>query len=78
MTPALQQQEKNAKNALLNKIITEVRYLTDEEMKTLGWYKRPICFTLNDGTTCIISQDNEGNNGGAILYGLDGTIPTMK
>jgi hypothetical protein len=59
---------KRAKEVLQGKTIVEVRYLNDEEMEMMGWYKRPICFFLNDGTSCILSMDDEGN---------DGILPTL-
>ena len=66
-----------SKKVLQGKTITEVRYLNDEEMKMMGWYKRPICFFLNDGTSCILSCDDEGNDGGVLFYGGDGVLPVL-
>jgi hypothetical protein len=66
-----------SKEVLQGKTITEVRYLNDEEMKMMGWYKRPICFFLNDGTSCILSCDDEGNDGGVLFYGADGVLPVL-
>ena len=66
-----------AKSVLLNKTIVDVRYLNDEEMEMMGWYKRPICFFLNDGTSCIVSMDDEGNDGGVLFYNSDGVLPTL-
>jgi hypothetical protein len=68
---------KVAQGVLLNKKIVEVRYLNDEEMQMMGWYKRPVCFFLNDGTSCILSMDDEGNDGGVLFYGTDGVLPTL-
>lgn len=68
---------KRAKEVLQGKTIVEVRYLNDEEMEMMGWYKRPICFFLNDGTSCILSMDDEGNDGGVLFYGSDGILPTL-
>ena len=73
----LKQWTDEAKKVLQGKTITEVRYLNDEEMKMMGWYKRPICFFLNDGTSCILSCDDEGNDGGVLFYGKDGVLPTL-
>lgn len=66
-----------AKTVLAGKTITEARYLNDEEMEMMGWYKRPLCFFLNDGTSCILSCDDEGNDGGVLFYGRDGVLPTL-
>ena len=68
---------KNAQDVLKGKTIVEVRYLNDKEMENMGWYKRPICFFLNDGTSCILSQDDEGNDGGVLFYGSNGVLPTL-
>ena len=73
----LKQWTDEAKKVLQGKTITEVRYLNDEEMEMMGWYKRPICFFLNDGTSCILSMDDEGNDGGVLFYGKDGVLPTL-
>ncbi len=53
---------------LKGRIIKSVRYLNDEEMELMGWYKRPICFELDNGTLCIPSMDDEGNDGGSLFY----------
>ncbi len=66
-----------AKEVLEGRTITEVRYLTDEEMKMMGWYKRPITFLLDNGEYCIVSQDDEGNDGGVLFYGKDGVLPVL-
>ena len=73
----LKQWTDKSKKVLQGKTITEVRYLNDEEMKMMGWYKRPICFFLNDGTSCILSCDDEGNDGGVLFYGADGVLPVL-
>lgn len=66
-----------AKTVLAGKTITEARYLNDEEMKMMGWQSRPVCFFLNDGTSCILSSDDEGNDGGVLFYGREGVLPTL-
>jgi hypothetical protein len=68
---------KVAQDVLKGKKIVDVRYLNDEEMQMMGWYKRPICFFLNDGTSCILSADDEGNDGGVLFYGSNGVLPTL-
>jgi hypothetical protein len=70
--------EVTAKEVLLGKKIIEVRYLNDEEMKMMGWYKRPICFFLDNGTSCILSMDDEGNDGGSLFYNENGVLPTIN
>jgi hypothetical protein len=73
----LKQWTDEAKKVLEGKTITEVRYLNDEEMEMMSWYKRPVCFFLNDGTSCILSCDDEGNDSGVLFYGKDGVLPTL-
>ena len=59
---------KKAKQVLLGKTIISVRYMTQTEADELMWYKRPIVFKLSDGTTCYLSCDDEGNDGGALFF----------
>jgi len=59
---------KIAKKILQGRKIVDVRYLSDEEMELMGWYKRPICFQLDNGTICIPQMDDEGNDGGSLFY----------
>lgn len=66
-----------ANKVLAGRTITEVRYLTDEEMEMMGWYKRPICFMLDNNEMCVLSSDDEGNDGGVLFYGRNGVIPTL-
>ena len=68
---------KKAQDVLKGKTIVEVRYLNDEEMEMMCWFKRQICFFLNDGTSCILSCDDEGNDGGVLFYGSNGVLPTL-
>jgi len=68
---------KVAQDTLKGKTIVEVRYLNDKEMEMMGWYKRPVCFFLNDGTSCILSADDEGNDGGVLFFGANGVLPTL-
>lgn len=71
-----------AEKTLVGKKIVGVRYLSDEEMEERGWYKRPICFVLSDGTICVLASDDEGNDGGVLnTFDKDGNetggIPTL-
>jgi len=39
----------------------------------MGWYSRPIVIHLDDGSMIFPSQDDEGNDGGALFgQGPDG------
>jgi hypothetical protein len=68
---------EKAQEVLKGKTIVDVRYLNNEEMEMMGWYKRPIVFILDDGTNCILSADDEGNDGGSLFYGQNGLLPTL-
>jgi hypothetical protein len=69
--------DKVSQDVLKGRTIVEVRYLNDEEMEMMGWYSRPICFFLDNGVSCILSSDDEGNDGGVLFYGSDGVLPTL-
>jgi hypothetical protein len=68
---------KISQDVLKGRTIVDVRYLNDEEMEMMGWYKRPVCFFLDNGVSCILSSDDEGNDGGVLFYGSDGVLPTL-
>ena len=68
---------KVSQDVLQGRTIVEVRYLNDKEMKMMGWDSRPICFFLNDGTCCLLSSDDEGNDGGVLSYDENGVLPTL-
>lgn len=68
---------KVSQDVLKGRTIVEVRYLNDEEMEMMGWYSRPVCFFLDNGVSCILSSDDEGNDGGVLFYGADGVLPTL-
>ena len=68
---------KVSQDVLKGRTIVDVRYLTDEEMEDMGWYSRPVCFILDNGVPCVLSSDDEGNDGGVLFYGSDGVLPTL-
>lgn len=76
-TETLTKWNKIAKDALQGRTIVEVRYLTDEEMEDQGWYSRPVAFILDNGVACVVSCDDEGNDGGVLFYGENGVLPTL-
>ncbi len=59
---------KRVNEVLKGRTIVSVRYLSDKEMELMGWYSRPLAFQLDNGTLCIPSADDEGNDGGALFY----------
>ena len=60
---------KQAKKVLLGRKIIQVKYIDTEEAKSYMWDKRPVSFTLDNGTRLMVQQDDEGNDGGALWYG---------
>jgi hypothetical protein len=57
-----------AKNILIGKTITNVRYLTTEECEENMWNKRGLVITLNDGTEIIPASYDEFNDTGVLHY----------
>tara|TARA_R100001443_G_scaffold12387_5_gene22016 strand:+ start:8372 stop:8623 length:252 start_codon:yes stop_codon:yes gene_type:complete len=68
-----------AADQLLGKQIVKVEYMTSEECGELGWYSRPVMFQLDDGNWIYPSQDDEGNNGGALFtnHKKDWVLPVL-
>ena len=58
---------KAVADKLVGKRIESVSYMSKESAKEWGWYSRPIQLNLSDGHQLLISQDDEGNNGGSIF-----------
>lgn len=56
-----------ANKHLKGRKIVEIRYLTTQEMKGMGWMYRSIILILNDGTMILPSRDDEGNDAGALF-----------
>lgn len=53
-------------NNLVGRKITSVRYMTDQEQKDFGWYKKAVVITLDDGSVMFPMSDDEGNDAGVI------------
>ena len=70
-----------AQKRLVGKRVSSVRYLSVEEAAGMGWDYRPLVISFDDGSYVFSSQDDEGNNGGA-LFGGDGfkdwTFPVLR
>lgn len=70
-----------ARKSLLGKTIVAVNYMDEEMCKDMYWNKRPIMFELSDGNVCIVSMDDEGNDGGALFVfdknGKQTTLPVL-
>ena len=74
----IKKMEKQAKVILEGRTIKHVRYLNDQEMEDLGWYRRPLAMFLDNGEVLIITQDDEMNDGGSIWVNkLNTIIPSL-
>ena len=67
-----------ARKYLLGRKIIRVEYMTKEDLDDLYWYKRPVAFKLDSGLWCYPSQDDEGNDGGALfMNNKEGCLPAL-
>ena len=70
-----------AKKHLVGRRIREVRYLTPEEVKALGWHSSTLVIQLDNGAIFYASADDEGNDAGALFgqgpNGEEITIPVI-
>ncbi len=57
---------------LIGKTITEIRPMTDEEMREEYWDERAMVLIFNDGTKLYPSRDDEGNGAGTLFGDLNG------
>lgn len=66
---------------LLGRRIASIRYMTDEEQKSLGWSQKAVVLILDDGSLLFPMADDEGNDAGAISgqtsAGMSFTIPVL-
>lgn len=69
--------EEYATKHLKGRTIVDVRYLTDIEMKGMGWHNKSIVLELSDGSLLFPSCDDEGNDAGA-LFGQSSTNENLK
>lgn len=58
-----------ANAALKGRKVKNCRYLTLGEAEDMGWISRPLVIEFEDGTYIFASQDDEGNDGGAVFGG---------
>ena len=62
--------QKRIEKYLLGKSIVKLEYMSEEDAKEFGWSKRPIQILLNNGVWLTITQDDEGNNAGALFTNI--------
>ena len=72
--------QDKAEKILLGKHIVKVEWMTDKECEEMMWSSKPVCFQLDDGTWLYPSQDDEGNNGGALFTTskVESCLPVMS
>jgi hypothetical protein len=63
---------KKVENAVVGRVIKEVRYLTEEEQDSLGWCSGSIVLFLDNGDYLLASSDDEGNGPGALFTNIKG------
>ena len=67
-----------ARKYLLGRKIIRVNYMTEKDRDDMYWYKRPVMFQLDNGLVCYPSQDDEGNDGGALFMdNKEGCLPVL-
>ena len=76
MTPYETAWLRSTADVLVGKVITTVRYLTEEEREYLGFHYRCIVLVLDDHTLVYPSQDEEGNEAG-VLCTTHRALPTI-
>jgi len=59
--------EQKAEAMLVGRKIVKVRYLSEDERKSLGWDGKCLVIQLDDGNIIYPSSDNEGNNAGSLF-----------
>ncbi len=60
--------EKRFNGQLKGKTIKNVEWLSKPDMEGLMWYKRPVMIHFTDGSFIIPMSDDEGNDGGSLMY----------
>jgi hypothetical protein len=80
MTESEKKWTKYAQDRLLGKTIKSVRYMDSGEVETMGFQRKALVLTLNDGTLLWPSMDDEGNDAGAMFFQTqtdDGVLPVL-
>lgn len=60
--------DKIAADLLVGRTITAVNYMNAKEASNMGFYSRPVVFQLDNGTLVCPQSDDEGNDGGALVF----------
>jgi len=65
-----------ASKELVGKTIKQVRYLTEKVQEDLMWYSSSLVIFFTDGSYMFPSQDDEGNDAGALFTSFE-NLPTI-
>lgn len=67
------------KKALIGKTITDVQYMSDQEVEDNMWYKTPVAIQLDNKHWIVPMADDEGNDGGSMYTNIKGIeiIPVL-
>lgn len=52
---------------MTGKVVHQVRYLDEVEMRREGWMRKTMAVEFTDGTILFASCDDEGNDSGALF-----------
>jgi len=65
--------------ALVGKTIAKAEYISQERANDWDWYGRALEITFDDGTSMLLSSDDEGNGPGSAFTNIPGleTIPRI-
>ena len=58
---------ERASKFLVGKKIAHVRYMKDEELEDMGWYKSNLVIFFDDNSYMFASADDEGNESGVLF-----------
>jgi hypothetical protein len=67
MTELTKKWEAECAEFLMGKTIARVRYMSTKEAEDNDWSMRPLIIFFTDKSYMYASQDDEGNNGGALF-----------
>ena len=69
-----------AASVLEGRTIKKVRYLDEDELRSLYWGSTAIVLELDDGTLVFPSRDDEGNEAGALYTTNEDVsiVPTIQ
>jgi hypothetical protein len=61
------EQEFITASELVGRKIVSARYQTEAEVENMGWGRKAVVLTLDDGREVTPQSDDEGNDGGVLV-----------